>query len=389
MVGRNAYKKPNPKDTQEGTQPNIQADIRTALRTVVVHGHANRLSRPDDEDLIWHGDWRWHHSDEHEPSYEEFDWLVDYLADNTVCSPAEGGDARTDDATKGDALLALSAMRGLGSHTKRKSYISSLIRCMGSTRPPRVRHSMLRAVFEAREELASITSVSTPEDLDVQLLEQLSRALLTAVHPNGDQTVLDSKPAPPFHRDREFYYLILIYTLIKNDEWCRRLIRTNDDHLARWISLVDRDHVEHDPLKFLLLMIFWHIKSSGKDIGISPADERWQLLITDAWRDAQSIEWDDYVDGIPAFVTATKLDWTASDNREWLVDLAPMVHATLVRLQEPERQATLRDGGVAQDTIDAALFSMQGLKDDLCRITKDETPRKEMSVELRDIEGKY
>ncbi|KAG2357908.1 hypothetical protein BDR07DRAFT_1490102 [Suillus spraguei] len=120
-------------------------------------------------------------------------------------------------------------------------------------------------------------------------------------------------------------------------------------------------------------MIFGHIKFSGKDIPISPAEERWRLLITDAWQDAQSIEWNDYVDRIPAFVTATKLNWTASDNRKWFTDLAPMVHATLARLQEPNRQATLMDGGVAQDTIDAALSSMQDLEDDLHRINEDET----------------
>ncbi|KAG2357909.1 hypothetical protein BDR07DRAFT_1490103 [Suillus spraguei] len=237
MAGRDAYKQLNLKDTREAdAQQNLRADIRTALRTVVVHRHANRLSRPDDEDLIWHGDWRWHRSHEHEPSCEDFDWLVDYLADNnTICSPADfmAGDAHTDDETKGDALLALSAMQGLGSPTKRQTYISSLIRCMGPARSPRVRHSALRAVFEAREELASIASASTQQDLDVRLLDQLSRALLTVVRPNG---VLDSGRAA---HHREFCYIHIIYTLIKNDEWRQRLTGTNDVHLARRIYLVD------------------------------------------------------------------------------------------------------------------------------------------------------
>jgi hypothetical protein len=120
-------------------QPKHRASARTALRTMLVHGQLDRLSRPDDEVLIWNGDLRWHHSDEREAGCEEFDWLVDYLA----------GDAehRIDDETEGDALLALSAMRGLGSSTKRLSYIRSLIRCMSSTRSPRVRHTALRAVL--------------------------------------------------------------------------------------------------------------------------------------------------------------------------------------------------------------------------------------------------
>ncbi|KAG2357913.1 hypothetical protein BDR07DRAFT_318131 [Suillus spraguei] len=202
MAGRNAYEQLNSKDTQEAdAQQKLRADIRTALRTVVVHGHANRLSRPDDEDLIWHGDWRWHHSDEHKPSYEEFDWLVDYLADNnTICSPADliAGDAHTDEETKGDALLALSAMQGLGSPTKRQSYISSLIRCMGPTRPLRVRHSALRAVFEAREELASM-----PLGIDAQLLNELSRVLLTAACPEDGQTTYNTEPHTSSHIDRD------------------------------------------------------------------------------------------------------------------------------------------------------------------------------------------
>ncbi|KAG1822648.1 uncharacterized protein BJ212DRAFT_1425256, partial [Suillus subaureus] len=147
MAGRAAYNQFK-KSWAEDAKPKHRASARTALRTMLVHGLSFRLSCPDDEELTWRGDLQWRYSDGHTPSCEEFDWLVDYLAD--------GAEYPTDDETEGDALLALSAMRGLGSSTRRLSYIRSLIRCMDSPRPPRVRHSALRAVFEAREELASI-----------------------------------------------------------------------------------------------------------------------------------------------------------------------------------------------------------------------------------------
>ncbi|KAG1886676.1 hypothetical protein F4604DRAFT_1675549 [Suillus subluteus] len=194
MAGRAAYVRL--KNPWEGdAKPKLQASARTALRTMLVHGLSSRLSRPDDEELIWRGDLQWHHSNEREPSCEEFDWLIDYLADGRHDADS------TDDETEGDALLALSAMHGLGSSTKRRSYIKSLIRCMGSTRPPRVRHSALRAVFEAQEDLISMTSVSMPQDVDSPLLNQLSRALLTAVCPNDNPTTHDAGPDASFHKN--------------------------------------------------------------------------------------------------------------------------------------------------------------------------------------------
>ncbi|KAJ8585609.1 hypothetical protein M405DRAFT_401299 [Rhizopogon salebrosus TDB-379] len=59
----------------------LQANARTALRTVIVHGREFCVSRPEEEYLIWEGDLRWHHADGHTPSCEEFDWLIDYLVD--------------------------------------------------------------------------------------------------------------------------------------------------------------------------------------------------------------------------------------------------------------------------------------------------------------------
>ncbi|KAG2757222.1 hypothetical protein P692DRAFT_20814223 [Suillus brevipes Sb2] len=255
MAGRAAYDQLNNLNTESWIAndviPKYRADIRTALRTLVVHGQDNRLSRPDDEDLIWDGDLRWRHSDGRKPSCEEFDWLVDYLA----------GDAehRTDDETEGDALLALSSMQGLGSSTKQQSYISSLIR-------------------------------------------------FDKVSQNG-----------------------------------------------------------HFLIGFYLLVVFWRIKSSGKDLPFSPTQENWRSLVKNTWETLEIVTWsDNAIDGIPAIVTLTRLNLTASDNgvpREWFTDLAAIVHKVLVKSQR--EQATLVNNGIGQAAIDTALSSIQGLHDDL------------------------
>ncbi|KAG1883381.1 hypothetical protein F4604DRAFT_287082 [Suillus subluteus] len=137
-----AYYRLNKTPPLEGdTRRRHRASARTALRTMVVHGLDFHLSLPDNEILIWNGNLCWSHSDGRKPDCKEFDWLVDYLAN-------EVGHDKADET--GDALLALSAMRGLGSPAKQSSYIKSLICCMDSVRPPRVRHAALRTVYEVR-----------------------------------------------------------------------------------------------------------------------------------------------------------------------------------------------------------------------------------------------
>ncbi|KAG1838922.1 hypothetical protein DFJ58DRAFT_813298 [Suillus subalutaceus] len=366
MAGRAAYDqlKNTEKNTQKDTQKqnalqNYRASARTALRTIVVHGRYDRLSRPDDACLIWEANLRWYHGDKREPSCEEFDWLVDYVRD---------AEDSKDDETKGDALLALSAMRGLGSSAKRWSYVSSLIRCIHSTRRLRVQHAALRAAFEAREELASIAGASMPHDVDAQLLNKLSRALLTAVT-NGDQ--LDTGPsATTLYQNRDYYYLRLIYALTKNDEWCQRL--TRDGHREQCISLIKGPSYDHAVDVFYLLVIFGRIKFSGEDFLFDPANERWRLLLTETWEFVQyNTIGDDDVDGIPVIVTATRLNFPASDNSipvKWLVDLAAKVHQASVRLQQ--NQAYYIDRGIAQAAIDVALSSTQGLDDELSRMVE-------------------
>ncbi|KAG2360145.1 hypothetical protein BDR07DRAFT_171003 [Suillus spraguei] len=338
-----------------------RADTRTALRTTVVHGLVNKLSRPDDEGLIRTGRLQWRDSDERAPSRREFNWLVDYLVDD-----------HKDDETKGDALLVLSAMQGLGSPAKQPAYIRSLVHCMDSTKPSRVRHSALRAVCEAREELVSITSGSMPQCIDAQLLDELSRALLTAVRPYGDQTIHDTGPDAFFHLRRDSCYIRIICALTKDDEWCQRL--THDGHPDWCISLVDEyQNCHHLDAAFYLLVVFGRIKSSGKDIPFSPAQMMWRVLIKNVWDHMKYSAGYDVLYGIPDLVIATRLNLTTSDDdidipTRWFADLATKVQATSVELQQ--NQAYYVDDSIVHAAINAALSSIQGLDEELSRIVK-------------------
>jgi hypothetical protein len=277
-----------------------KADVRTALRTMVVYGRGEHLSRPDDEELIWYGDLRWSHNDGLAPSCEEFDWLFDYVI------------LQADDETKGDALLALSAIPDLGSSTKQESYVTTLIHCMGHEHP-RVRYAALR-VLDARVELVRLAN-----NPDAPLSDKLSRALLTAVDPNNGWTIRASGGSnPSFHYDRDLCYFRLIFALAKDEEWCVRLIR--DGHVMRCISLVD-DVLENprSSHNFYLSGIFLHIVSSGGDSpSTSLGMDRWRMLVKQAWSGLSSVVEDMHrcLEVLPALVKATKENFQGRNHGE-------------------------------------------------------------------------
>ncbi|KAG1748193.1 hypothetical protein EDB19DRAFT_1684947 [Suillus lakei] len=346
MAGYDAYRQMTPED-----DASHQANVRTALRTMVVHGLDHSLSLPDSEELIWNGDLRWRHSNGDKPRREEFNWLVDYLADKT----------KDDDETEGDALLALSAMQGLWSSAEQPSFINALIRCMDKDKPFRVRHAALRLLYDTRGELAAITNVSMPHGINPNLLDSLSRALLTAVCPNQDQTVHYSESDAPFHEERDGRYISLIFSLAKTDGWHQRL--THDGHIKRCIDLVDevnewesRAPETYPPGSYLpgsyLPVIIGRINPTCEDPPLSSAQKRsLGQLIKKTWCAHIYKNDDDYVDAIPALVTVTKL----FSQEAWLAD---EVRGALEYFQE--ERATLVNNGVAQATVDAALSSLKG-----------------------------
>jgi hypothetical protein len=348
MAGSDAYRQL----TQEHETVH-QANVRTALRTLVVHGLDHSLSLPDSEELIWNGDLRWRHRNGDRPRCEEFDWLVDYLADK----------ANDDHETEGDILLALSAMQGLWSSAKQPSFINSLIRCMGNDKPSRVRYAALRLVSDAREELAAITDDLMPQGVDAYLLDSLSRAIFTAVCPNHQTNHKDAT----FHEERDGRYISLIFSLARNGGWRQRLIR--DGHLWRCIDLVDKVNERESRVPrtyppesylpgFYLPAIIGRINFTCEDTTLSTAQKMsLRQLIEKTWRAHIYKNDDDYVNAIPALVTATKL---YSQSEVWIVK---EVCEALEYFQE--EQATLVNNGVAQSAVDAALFSLEDFHKEL------------------------
>ncbi|KAG1904633.1 uncharacterized protein F5891DRAFT_1275585 [Suillus fuscotomentosus] len=120
--------------------------------------------------------------------------------------------------TMGDALLALSAMRGLGSVTRRDRYLDAIIFAMEADKPSRLRHAALRAVFDARLKL------------------ELAPTLFAAAKPIAPQH-LDDELDVLFDPRRDDYYLRLIFTLAKQSDWCAHLERAG--HIERCTSLLD------------------------------------------------------------------------------------------------------------------------------------------------------
>jgi hypothetical protein len=215
-----------------------------------------------------------------------------------------------------------------------------------------------------------MTSASMPPGVNTRLLNKLSRALLTAVRPKNGHAIHDTGPDASFHIDRDSCYIRIICALTKNDEWYQCL--TRDGHLDWCISLLDGLYQYcHLNVAFYLLVIFGRIKSSGKDLPFGPAQERWRRLITHIWNFVQRfVSFNGDVDGIPAFVTATRLNLRASDGVpwEWFADLSAKVHGTLVNLYQS--QAYYVDRGIAQVAINAALSSIQSLDDELSRMVE-------------------
>ncbi|KAG1768530.1 hypothetical protein EDD22DRAFT_872234 [Suillus occidentalis] len=321
---------------------------------MVVHGRDYRLSRPDDENLIWNSNLRWSYSDGCKPVPEDFDWLVDYLADIIE----HNGD---DETLAGDALLVLSGMRGLGSPAKQSSYITSIIRCTGS-RYPRVQHAALRAICEAQEELTPNSPI--PQVIDTKLVDELSRSFVPAVRPNKN-SVLDETG--------NLNYIYLIYVLTKHKEWCQRLAL--DGNLQQCISLIERVRGYHRGVGFYLTVIIGRIDPTGKDLPfVSNANlgRLWRLLIRDTWLHAcgsishDSISHDDYIGGIPVLVSVTTLlrpDRNIPWSEDPTEDPTKGVHAALDDLRE--RRVHFVKNGVDQDAVDVAISSMQELYNNL------------------------
>jgi len=322
------------------------ADVRTALRTMVVHGMQSRFVRPDSSQVIRRGDLQWRHHDGRPPSREEFDWLIDYLVDK-LDNPA-------DDETRGDALLALSGMNGLGRDAKRASYINALIRCMAPTSPPRVQCAAVKCISDARKELLSIdlNGESMPHDVDTRLFNQLFNALSTVVNLRHEHDDLMTSLNDCYSR--------LIFFLTKNKGWRRRL--TQNGHVHQCIRLYPTFSYADAYIAGICL----HIDPSGNDVALSSIHEKLGKLMREAWFDLGNmivcdVDIDDYVEILPVLVATTKQrlprsdDGVASSELECLARMVDWVSQDLQALE-----------GLDSNILSA----VQSFSDDLERMVK-------------------
>jgi hypothetical protein len=203
-----------------------EAEARNALRLAIVTGCPGFL-KPTDAALIWDGVFDWK---DDLRTIEDFDWLVDFLMHFRKS-------ATRDFDAMGDALLALSAMRGLGSVTRRDNYFDAIIFAMEADKPTRLRHAALRAVFDARFQLVEIVDQEKGEFRE-KLLKELAPALLTTTKPIpiAPQRYVD-EPDAVFNPGRDDCYLRLIFTLAKQSDWRAHLGRAG--HIERCTSLLD------------------------------------------------------------------------------------------------------------------------------------------------------
>ncbi|KAG1718793.1 hypothetical protein EDB19DRAFT_1792437 [Suillus lakei] len=157
-----------------------------------------------------------------------------------------------------------------------------------------------------------------------------------------------------------------------NDEWRERLTRYG--HLERCSSLVDAA-LEPGPwvLGCYLAGIFTFTDPSDKILPLSPTQERWWTFIRRTWEQAGDDLWRSQVRTLPVLVTVTRQNLPGPNKGDpsiELTNLARDVHRAWESLQD--RQAILVDiYRVAQADFDAALSSMHGLDDDLCRMIEN------------------
>ncbi|KAG1904642.1 uncharacterized protein F5891DRAFT_1184060 [Suillus fuscotomentosus] len=199
------------------------SEARDALRLAIVTGCPGFL-QPTDVALIWDGVFDWKDDPR---TTQDFDWLVDFLVH------FRKSETRDFDAM-GDALLALSAMRDLGSDSRRDNYLDSIIFAMEADKPSRLRHTALRAMFDARFKLVEMVDKEEREFRE-KLLGELAPALLNATKPIAPQR-FDDEPDAVFNPRRDDYYLRLIFTLAKQSDWRAHLERAG--HIERCTSLL-------------------------------------------------------------------------------------------------------------------------------------------------------
>ncbi|KAG2158267.1 uncharacterized protein EDB93DRAFT_656431 [Suillus bovinus] len=213
-------------------------EARNALRLAIMTGCPGFL-QPTDPALIWDGVFDW---EDDSRTKEDFDWLVDFLVHFQKFT------TRNFDAM-GDALLALSAMQGLGSVSRRDKYLDAVIFAMEAGKPSRLRHAALRAVFDARFELVEIVDQEKGDSsFRERLLKELAPALFITTKPIAPQLSGSDDPDAVFNPKRDDFYLRLILILAKQRDWRAHLVQAG--HIERCASLLS--HVIEDSMSYVI-----------------------------------------------------------------------------------------------------------------------------------------
>ncbi|OJA17401.1 putative protein 22 [Rhizopogon vesiculosus] len=232
---------------------NHEDQARSALRFAITTGCPG-FSMPNDVTLIWDGVFDWNNEDR---APKDFDWLVDYLVHFRTSG------ARNFD-TMADALLALSALQGLGSPEKRDNYLDAIIFSMEVDNPFRLRHAALRAVSDARLQLVEIADDKERDSKFLKkLLTDLPSALLTTTKLVAPQ-LSEHDPDAIFNPGRDYFYLRLIFTLAKQSDWRDQLEAAG--HIDRCVVLLDhvinlKNFSTDEPLEALPSIVTYTLES--------------------------------------------------------------------------------------------------------------------------------
>ncbi|KAG0698560.1 hypothetical protein DFH29DRAFT_1081735 [Suillus ampliporus] len=229
------------------------------------------------------------------------------------------------------------------------AYCRALVHHMDEYQPVELHHAALRAACGVTQDLPMIAADGELRDI----VSELSRALLTVVHPHH----IDA--------DYDIYYLRLIFVLAGSPAWLRR--SDEDVHIKRCIRIIPEFHDRPPPSFFYLAGIFLRIKvaHSGR-----PAP---QLATIDGeeWWDLTRMAW--HVAGRPNDQEHDRPDCDVLDDGIDIVKALVTVTEMFMPQDAPTNELEfLRDGlgdtlkklGSQQSPVDESIVSaVRGLKD--------------------------
>jgi hypothetical protein len=330
--------------------PDVAAALRLSFQFVALTKEHDiwsflYLSGSEQSRPYWGGAPYWH-------TQAQFDLLVDYL--ERVCQG-------TDYTTIGDTFAALAGLRGSPNTLERKRlYIQTMIRFMGSEIPLRARYAAMSAAFEFRTEIASMgQDDETLRDLFSQALISVVRADDPAMQQRASIPVDDNpfKELTIFNWRRYRCYLGLLCALSKEPIWHSQLDRNGhfESGIAFAESLSSRLHTDGDNafLAVHVTHLFAIVDALGENHQFLETVQTYLIwpLVLRAWRkifsypffsNTTASNWDEVsswsiVESLPSVAAYAKRYWERWDNREETHRLIQLVEQVSDKLDEEKR----------------------------------------------------